>query len=294
MSLNRLRGQPSPTQHTFPHPLSNSSLAATANGLKHMRSGSLHLNGTDGPSAGSPQASPVNSPTRLRQETEESIVSSATASSSNAGMRLPGLSYSTSLRRKKSYNAGQNAAPAAADQAHASPAPSPLPTSLPLSAQQNSTEPPTPTGGSGNYPQVPTSSAGDTTPLPILPSAGSQSSTLMNGQSSSTSASQIMNENLRPATAQAFSTSPSASSSVARRPATAAESSGSSHKEEKASSSSRAGSAIDNPYKSFRVTLDDPCYKVLPAALKKYKINDDWRQYALFICYGSNGTVQVL
>lgn len=43
----------------------------------------------------------------------------------------------------------------------------------------------------------------------------------------------------------------------------------------------------DNSYKSFRVTLDDPCYKVLPAALKKYKINDDWRQYALFICYGT-------
>ncbi|GAA5880250.1 hypothetical protein JCM1840_003408 [Sporobolomyces johnsonii] len=43
----------------------------------------------------------------------------------------------------------------------------------------------------------------------------------------------------------------------------------------------------DNPYRSFRVTLEDPCYKVLPAALKKYKINDDWRLYALFICYGN-------
>ncbi|PWN39510.1 hypothetical protein IE81DRAFT_23270 [Ceraceosorus guamensis] len=52
------------------------------------------------------------------------------------------------------------------------------------------------------------------------------------------------------------------------------------------SKSSNAGSSADNPYKSFRVTLDDPCHKVLPAALKKYKINDDWRQYALFICYG--------
>lgn len=47
-----------------------------------------------------------------------------------------------------------------------------------------------------------------------------------------------------------------------------------------------SGSSDSNPYKSFRVTLDDPCYKVLPAALKKYKINDDWRKYALFICYG--------
>lgn len=52
-----------------------------------------------------------------------------------------------------------------------------------------------------------------------------------------------------------------------------------------ANSSSSAGA--DSTYKSFRVTLDDPCYKVLPAALKKYKINDDWRQYALFICYGT-------
>ncbi|PWZ03446.1 hypothetical protein BCV70DRAFT_197656 [Testicularia cyperi] len=52
------------------------------------------------------------------------------------------------------------------------------------------------------------------------------------------------------------------------------------------SSSSNAGNSDNNPYKSFRVTLDDPCYKVLPAALKKYKINDDWRKYALFICYG--------
>ncbi|CAG8823877.1 30915_t:CDS:2, partial [Gigaspora margarita] len=40
-------------------------------------------------------------------------------------------------------------------------------------------------------------------------------------------------------------------------------------------------------YKSFRVSLEDPCYKVLPAALKKYKITDDWRQYALFIRFGS-------
>lgn len=36
---------------------------------------------------------------------------------------------------------------------------------------------------------------------------------------------------------------------------------------------------------SFRVSMDDPCYKVLPAALKKYKINADWRQYALYLVY---------
>ncbi|KAL1406181.1 hypothetical protein Q8F55_007869 [Vanrija albida] len=39
--------------------------------------------------------------------------------------------------------------------------------------------------------------------------------------------------------------------------------------------------------KSFRVTMEDPCWRVLPAALKKYKINDDWRVYALFICYAN-------
>ena len=39
-------------------------------------------------------------------------------------------------------------------------------------------------------------------------------------------------------------------------------------------------------FKSFRVSMDDPCHKVLPAALKKYNINADWRQYALYIVYG--------
>ena len=39
-------------------------------------------------------------------------------------------------------------------------------------------------------------------------------------------------------------------------------------------------------FKSFRVSMDDPCYKVLPEALKKYNINADWKQYALYIVYG--------
>ncbi|PGH13852.1 hypothetical protein AJ79_03420 [Helicocarpus griseus UAMH5409] len=39
-------------------------------------------------------------------------------------------------------------------------------------------------------------------------------------------------------------------------------------------------------FKSFRVSMDDPCYKVLPAALKKYNINEDWRLYALYIVFG--------
>jgi protein STE50 len=45
--------------------------------------------------------------------------------------------------------------------------------------------------------------------------------------------------------------------------------------------------------KSFKVSIDDPAWKVLPAALKKYKINnDDWQNYAMFICYGSPGVFQ--
>ncbi|KAJ6624954.1 protein kinase regulator [Mycena sp. CBHHK59/15] len=42
--------------------------------------------------------------------------------------------------------------------------------------------------------------------------------------------------------------------------------------------------------KSFKVSLEDPTWKVLPAALKKYRINNDnWENYAMFICYGSTG-----
>ncbi len=39
-------------------------------------------------------------------------------------------------------------------------------------------------------------------------------------------------------------------------------------------------------FKSFRVSMEDPTYKVLPAALKKYHINAAWEQYALYIVYG--------
>lgn len=39
-------------------------------------------------------------------------------------------------------------------------------------------------------------------------------------------------------------------------------------------------------FKSFRVSMDDPCHKVLPAALKKYNINAPWDQYALYIVFG--------
>lgn len=53
-------------------------------------------------------------------------------------------------------------------------------------------------------------------------------------------------------------------------------------------SSSRQAEGPD--IRSFKVSLEDPAWKVLPAALKKYKINnDDWQNYAMFICYGNTG-----
>ncbi|EJD43767.1 hypothetical protein AURDEDRAFT_114560 [Auricularia subglabra TFB-10046 SS5] len=55
-----------------------------------------------------------------------------------------------------------------------------------------------------------------------------------------------------------------------------------------AESSNAAAAATSDNLKSFKVSLDDPAWKVLPAALKKYKINnDDWQNYAMFICYGN-------
>lgn len=47
-----------------------------------------------------------------------------------------------------------------------------------------------------------------------------------------------------------------------------------------------SSSASVEIFKSFRVSMDDPCYKVLPAALKKYNINAPPDQYALYIVYG--------
>ncbi|KAF2486072.1 hypothetical protein BDY17DRAFT_70498 [Neohortaea acidophila] len=39
-------------------------------------------------------------------------------------------------------------------------------------------------------------------------------------------------------------------------------------------------------FKSFRVSIEDPCRVVLPVALRRYNIQDDWRQYALYIVHG--------
>ena len=56
--------------------------------------------------------------------------------------------------------------------------------------------------------------------------------------------------------------------------------------QEEAAPTSGGGPGGVEIFKSFRVSMDDPCEKVLPAALKKYNINADWRQYALYIVYG--------
>ncbi|KDR80576.1 hypothetical protein GALMADRAFT_1092083 [Galerina marginata CBS 339.88] len=51
-------------------------------------------------------------------------------------------------------------------------------------------------------------------------------------------------------------------------------------------STSQDSSDID----STKVTLDDPTWKVLPAALRKHRINtDEWQNYAMFISYGAEG-----
>jgi len=38
---------------------------------------------------------------------------------------------------------------------------------------------------------------------------------------------------------------------------------------------------------SFTIGREDRCAEVLPAVLKKYQIDDDWRMYALYIAYGN-------
>ncbi|KAI8342682.1 hypothetical protein BC941DRAFT_413550 [Chlamydoabsidia padenii] len=44
--------------------------------------------------------------------------------------------------------------------------------------------------------------------------------------------------------------------------------------------------------KNVRLLLDDPCSKVIISALKKYNVMDDWRQYALWIQYGTHDNTQ--
>ncbi|BGP24212.1 MAKKKK cascade protein kinase regulator Ste50 [Rhodotorula toruloides] len=103
-----------------------------------------------------------------------------------------------------------------------------------------------------------------------------------NGAPVSLSATSSSTTLVPPSSARSTVSTPDSASqaTLARSPSTSRSKDGS-------SGGGGSGNNPDNPYRSFRVTLEDPCYKVLPAALKKYKINDDWRLYALFICYGN-------
>ena len=83
--------------------------------------------------------------------------------------------------------------------------------------------------------------------------------------------------------------------STSRPPLASVNSSGNGHSPNNSSAtltpnSKQSRTDASDGLKSFKVSLDDPAWKVLPAALKKYKINnDDWQNYAMFICYGSTG-----
>ena len=44
--------------------------------------------------------------------------------------------------------------------------------------------------------------------------------------------------------------------------------------------------SADIVFKSLRVSVDDPCWQVLPEALQKYNLRAEWRSYAMWIVYG--------
>ncbi|KAM0751989.1 RA-domain-containing protein [Meredithblackwellia eburnea MCA 4105] len=122
---------------------------------------------------------------------------------------------------------------------------------------------------------TPTTPTGPVTNDPTAPSITTRSLSQSQGSTSSVAPSSNL---LHP---HASSSSLRTTSSPTPTASTSAAAGGTS------SGSGQDSKQADNPYRSFRVTLEDPCWKVLPAALKKYKINDDWRMYALFICYGN-------
>ena len=57
-------------------------------------------------------------------------------------------------------------------------------------------------------------------------------------------------------------------------------------KAEPSSSTKEKSSGSVEIFQSGRVSMDIPCYSLLPEALKKYKIDAPWEQYALCIVYG--------
>ncbi|KAL8762573.1 MAG: hypothetical protein Q9184_001427 [Pyrenodesmia sp. 2 TL-2023] len=40
--------------------------------------------------------------------------------------------------------------------------------------------------------------------------------------------------------------------------------------------------------RTLRMSIDTPCHKVIPKALRQYGINDDWRRYDLYILFGDH------
>jgi len=86
-----------------------------------------------------------------------------------------------------------------------------------------------------------------------------------------------LREDVQSATRPALQTSPLSQTPPSESSATAY-----------ATPSSSAQDTPDNG--NMKVSLDDPTWKVLPAALKKHRINnDDWQNYAMFISYGPQG-----
>ncbi|KAK9453976.1 hypothetical protein V1511DRAFT_527545 [Dipodascopsis uninucleata] len=49
-------------------------------------------------------------------------------------------------------------------------------------------------------------------------------------------------------------------------------------------SSGSGHQSLAEPFKAFKLK-EEPCYKVLPAIVKDFNINDDWRQYALLLSF---------
>ncbi|KAF2216432.1 hypothetical protein CERZMDRAFT_33753 [Cercospora zeae-maydis SCOH1-5] len=127
------------------------------------------------------------------------------------------------------------------------------------------------------------------------------SSHLTASMTSQTSPNSIHGQQLSP-TSPAYSTHPPPSTTARSQASTLAEDSGRSVRQQdrarrqaptpspREDATPDAGKDRDNPqveiFKSFRVSIDDPCRVVLPVALKRYNITDDWRQYALYIVHG--------
>ena len=57
--------------------------------------------------------------------------------------------------------------------------------------------------------------------------------------------------------------------------------------------SSQTNVGIHSSAKNFSVNHDDPCWKILPAAMAKYSVNGSPEDYGLYITYDNIGTLLV-